>query len=80
MVLSRKGWGVGALWSGFVSFVYVAGPSSYEAAGELSGLTKLADSFYDFIDSLSEAKSIRIMHRDDQPWALMVEPRTSVFE
>jgi hemoglobin len=44
---------------------YGVGDSSYKAAGELSGLTKLVDSFYNFMNSLPEAKVIRTMHSDD---------------
>lgn len=38
---------------------------SYKAAGEVSGIIKLVDSFYGFMDTLPEAKDIRSMHRDD---------------
>jgi hemoglobin len=44
---------------------YGVGDCSYIAAGEISGLIKLVDSFYGFMDTLSEAKDIRSMHRDD---------------
>jgi hemoglobin len=38
---------------------------SYQAAGELAGLTKLVDAFYDFMEALPEAEIIRSMHRED---------------
>lgn len=44
---------------------YGVGDCSYKAAGEISGLIRLVDSFYNFMDSLPEAKGIRDMHRDD---------------
>ena len=44
---------------------YGVGDSSYRAAGELAGLTKLVDSFYDYMEELPEAKVIRAMHKDD---------------
>ena len=44
---------------------YGVDDSSYRAAGELAGLTKLVDSFYDYMEELPEAKVIRSMHRDD---------------
>jgi hemoglobin len=44
---------------------YGVGDASYKAAGELEGITKLVDAFYDFMDSLPEAKVIRRMHRDN---------------
>lgn len=44
---------------------YGVGDCSYKAAGEISGLIKLVDSFYDFMDALPEAKVIRNMHPDD---------------
>ena len=39
--------------------------SSYKAAGELSGLTKLVNSFYDFMEVLPQAKVIRSLHQND---------------
>lgn len=39
--------------------------NSYNAAGGLTGLTALVDSFYDYMDSLPEARSIRDMHQSD---------------
>ena len=44
---------------------YGVGDSSYRAAGEIAGLTKLVDSFYDYMEELPEAKVIRAMHKDD---------------
>lgn len=44
---------------------YGIGDGSYRAAGELAGLTKLVDSFYDYMEELPEAKVIRAMHKDD---------------
>jgi len=39
--------------------------NSYKAAGELPGLTKLVDAFYDYMNVLPEAKRIRSMHKSD---------------
>lgn len=39
--------------------------ASYKAAGELPGLTKLVNSFYDSMENLPEAKVIRSLHRSD---------------
>ena len=44
---------------------YGEGDASYQAAGEYPGLTKLAERFYFYMDTLPEAKVIRDMHRDD---------------
>ena len=44
---------------------YGVGDGSYKAAGGLTGLTKLVDSFYGFMESLTEAKKIRAMHPHD---------------
>ena len=41
------------------------GDNSYNAAGGLTGLTALVDSFYKYMDSLPEAHSIRVMHQSD---------------
>jgi hemoglobin len=41
------------------------GDNSYNAAGGLTGLTALVDSFYQYMDSLPEAQSIRVMHQSD---------------
>lgn len=39
--------------------------ASYKAAGQLAGLTKLVNSFYDFMETLPEATVIRGMHQKD---------------
>lgn len=39
--------------------------ASYKAAGELAGITKLVNDFYDYMEQLEEAKVIRKMHPDD---------------
>ena len=44
---------------------YGEGDASYQAAGEYEGLTKLAERFYFYMETLPEAKVIRDMHRDD---------------
>ncbi len=44
---------------------YGIGDNSYKAAGELAGLTKLVTAFYDFMETLPEAKTIRAMHQAD---------------
>lgn len=38
---------------------------SYKAAGELVGISKLVNDFYDYMDNLPEAKTIRAMHATD---------------
>ncbi len=45
--------------------VYGVEDASYKAAGELEGITKLVNAFYDFMDSLPEAQLIRKMHSDN---------------
>lgn len=44
---------------------YGVGDNSYQAAGELAGITKLVDDFYDNMDTFSEAATIRKMHPKD---------------
>ncbi|WP_185906555.1 group II truncated hemoglobin [Teredinibacter haidensis] len=44
---------------------YGIGQTSYRAAGELPGLTRLVDSFYGFMETLPEAKIILSMHPSD---------------
>ncbi|WP_432472136.1 group II truncated hemoglobin [Amphritea sp. HPY] len=44
---------------------YGVGDNSYLAAGELPGLTKLVNDFYDIMDDIPESKRIRDMHPDD---------------
>ncbi|TNE82758.1 MAG: globin, partial [Gammaproteobacteria bacterium] len=39
--------------------------SSYQAVGGLKGITRLVDRFYDLMDSLPEAKTLRAMHSLD---------------
>lgn len=48
-----------------LSSTYGVGDGSYKAAGELSGLTNLANSFYDFMENIPEAKTILSMHQGD---------------
>ena len=38
---------------------------SYIAAGQLEGITKLVDSFYDYMNKLPDAQKIRAMHPAD---------------
>jgi hemoglobin len=38
---------------------------SFKAAGELEGVTTLVNCFYDFMETLPEAKDIRVMHPKD---------------
>lgn len=44
---------------------YGTADGSYIAAGQLEGITKLVDSFYDYMASLPAAKKIRAMHPKD---------------
>lgn len=44
---------------------YGEGDSSYRAAGEREGITRLVDDFYRFMDELPEARTIRGMHPAD---------------
>lgn len=44
---------------------YGVGDGSYQAVGGITQIIKLVDSFYDFMDTLPEAKKIRSLHRDD---------------
>lgn len=39
--------------------------TSYEAAGEIEGITRLVDEFYVNMDTLAEARTIRDMHPQD---------------
>lgn len=41
------------------------GDASYRAAGERPGITKLVDDFYDLMNTLPEAQTIRRMHPAD---------------
>lgn len=45
--------------------IYGTGDASFIAAGELEGLCKLSQSFYDYMDTLETAQTIRAMHPDD---------------
>lgn len=45
--------------------IYGVGDCSYRSAGELPGLIKLVDSFYDFMEILPEAGKVRNMHGAD---------------
>lgn len=44
---------------------YGVGDASYNAAGGLEGITALVDAFYDAMEMLPEAATIRAMHRSD---------------
>ena len=44
---------------------YGVGDNSYKMAGELAGLTKLVDDFYDIMNVIPESKNIRGMHPSD---------------
>lgn len=44
---------------------YGEGDTSYRAAGERAGITRLVDAFYRFMDELPEARGIRRMHARD---------------
>lgn len=44
---------------------YGMGDATYQAVGGYDGLVKLVDDFYDAMDTLPEAQSIRAMHADD---------------
>ena len=41
------------------------GDASFQAAGGFDGITQLVDDFYQFMDDLPEAKTIREMHQLD---------------
>lgn len=45
--------------------VYGVDDASYQAAGQLEGLTKLVNDFYDQMETLPEAARIRAMHPAD---------------
>ncbi|MBT4262766.1 MAG: group II truncated hemoglobin [Calditrichaeota bacterium] len=45
--------------------LYGTADNSYRAAGEISGITKLVNTFYDFMGDIPEAKKIRDMHPYD---------------
>ncbi|TYK64550.1 group II truncated hemoglobin [Colwellia echini] len=44
---------------------YGVGDNSYKMAGELAGLIKLVDEFYNNMDTFTESKKIRDMHSND---------------
>lgn len=44
---------------------YGEGDHSYQTAGQLEGITRLVDKFYDNMDRFEEAQTIRSMHPDD---------------
>jgi len=44
---------------------YGTADGSYIAAGQLEGIRKLVDRFYEYMDKLPEAKKIRSMHPQD---------------
>ncbi|WP_198265991.1 group II truncated hemoglobin [sulfur-oxidizing endosymbiont of Gigantopelta aegis] len=46
-------------------YEYGIGDNSYQAAGELAGITNLVDDFYHNMDSFSESQKIRNMHPQD---------------
>ncbi|HVK75050.1 MAG TPA: group II truncated hemoglobin [Kofleriaceae bacterium] len=48
-----------------MSAPYGTGAASYEAAGGDAGIARLVDAFYDYMDSLAEARGIRAMHDAD---------------
>ena len=53
---------------------YGVGDASYQAAGQLVGLTLLVNDFYDYMETLPAAKVIRDMHPAD-----MTETRTKLI-
>lgn len=44
---------------------YGVGDATYQAAGGLDGITRLVNSFYDYMDTLPEARRLRDMHAED---------------
>ena len=45
--------------------LYGAGDATYKAVGELAGITRLVDQFYDNMDNFPQARALRAMHSDD---------------
>ena len=45
--------------------LYGNGNATYQAVGELEGITRLVNRFYDLMDTLPEAKALRDMHPQD---------------
>lgn len=44
---------------------YGLGDASFQAAGGVDGITQLVDDFYQFMDDLPEARTVREMHQSD---------------
>ncbi len=44
---------------------YGVGDASYRAVGELAGITRLVNRFYDLMDQRADAKNLRAMHAAD---------------
>jgi hemoglobin len=44
---------------------YGVGDTSYRAAGERAGIERLVARFYDYMDTLSQARELRAMHAAD---------------
>lgn len=44
---------------------YGVGDASYRAAGERDGIARLVDRFYEYMDALPDARTIRAMHPPD---------------
>jgi hemoglobin len=44
---------------------YGTGDASYRAAGGTDGIDKLVVRFYEYMDTLAEARALRAMHADD---------------
>ena len=44
---------------------YGAGDTSFQTAGRVEGIRKLVDSFYNYMENLTEASTIREMHPKD---------------
>ncbi len=47
------------------SISYGNGDATYQAAGGLEGITRLVNRFYDYMETLPEAKFVRDMHPED---------------
>jgi len=45
--------------------LYGNGDATYQAAGGLDGIIRLVNRFYDYMDTLPEARQLRDMHRED---------------
>ena len=44
---------------------YGEGDHSYQTAGQIAGITRLVDKFYDNMERFEQAQTIRDMHPDD---------------